>query len=131
MKYCTNCGREMQDDQRFCPYCGTPHPTAVPNNTKTPAQNIQPAAVQNAQYDVVKELLHKGVYPDVCDDHGRSALFIAAENGDLATVELLLRHGADINKADQYGRTPFQVALSNGHISVTQTLIQSGTRFGG
>ena len=50
MKYCTNCGREMQDDQRFCPYCGTPHPTAVPNNTKTPAQNIQPAPKNNPKH---------------------------------------------------------------------------------
>lgn len=23
MKYCTNCGKQLQDEMRFCPYCGT------------------------------------------------------------------------------------------------------------
>ena len=24
MKYCSTCGKELQDDMQFCPSCGTP-----------------------------------------------------------------------------------------------------------
>ena len=24
MRYCSNCGKELQDDMQFCPSCGTP-----------------------------------------------------------------------------------------------------------
>ncbi len=37
--FCKNCGRQMTDDSRFCPECGTPVSTAAP------VQEIQPAAV--------------------------------------------------------------------------------------
>ena len=34
MKFCTNCGKEIQDDARFCPSCGTC--TSAPSTPYTP-----------------------------------------------------------------------------------------------
>ena len=39
MKYCSNCGKEMQDDMMFCPYCGKPYNLDV-NNAELSNQKI-------------------------------------------------------------------------------------------
>ena len=33
MKYCTNCGAQLQDDAKFCTNCGTPQEEAAKKNT--------------------------------------------------------------------------------------------------
>jgi uncharacterized membrane protein YvbJ len=38
LRYCTNCGTELREDDRFCPSCG--HPTAVAK-APTPGPSVQ------------------------------------------------------------------------------------------
>jgi uncharacterized membrane protein YvbJ len=30
--YCSNCGKEIAENMKFCPYCGTPLNSGVTNN---------------------------------------------------------------------------------------------------
>ena len=46
MKNCKNCGAEMQDNERFCQFCGTPAEDSAPI---APAQPVQPAAPEAPQ----------------------------------------------------------------------------------
>ncbi len=41
MKYCTNCGRQLADENRFCTHCGQPAPE-IKRTASYPAPNCQP-----------------------------------------------------------------------------------------
>ncbi len=49
-KYCTNCGREMREDDKFCAECGTPVSGAV----STPALPQQPYQPLSWEYCTIK-----------------------------------------------------------------------------
>ena len=57
------------------------------------------------------------------DHHGRTRLFIAAENGDLAAVNYLLDLGADVNISSYTEKTPLYAALANRHYDVVARLV--------
>jgi len=49
MAFCTNCGQQLTDTQRFCPECGTPVPVkAAPQNTPVaaPPAAAEPAVIE-------------------------------------------------------------------------------------
>ena len=46
-KFCTNCGREIEDGAKFCPECGTPAQTG--ENAPKPVQAITPAPADSAK----------------------------------------------------------------------------------
>ena len=35
MQYCSKCGRELQRDMNYCPYCGAEQPIRMPQNVQT------------------------------------------------------------------------------------------------
>ena len=73
MRYCSNCGKELQDDMQFCPGCGIPVSTTVgdPGIAETVVQEKPP------------KKKHKGIVAIIIvlallAGAGKQVLFIAA-----------------------------------------------------
>jgi len=102
----------------------------------TPLHAAAKMAEGKRRYDTMPVLLGKCSNPNIQNDFGRTALFIAVKSGNAGDVEQLLGAGADINIADQYGHTPAHAAailtgnrnekVSDSYFALLQTLIQSG-----
>ena len=81
-------------------------------------------------------LLSKCSNPNLQNDFGRTALFIAVKTGNKGDIEQLLGAGADINIGDRYGHTPAHAAailvgnrnekVSNSYFEILQILIRNG-----
>lgn len=108
---------------------------------------------KNNNTDVVILFLKAGMYPDVEDEYGMTALMnaaadgsaeildilidagsrggwapllLAADNGQTEIVQVLLKAGIDVN-AKAYGReTPLIVAARKGHTETVKALIDAG-----
>lgn len=59
---------------------------------------------------------------DIQDDHGRTALMIAAEKGFEDIVEGLILAKADASLKDKKGRTALDLARANGHTAIVTLL---------
>uniref|UniRef100_A0A8D8S2F0 Ankyrin repeat domain-containing protein 50 n=1 Tax=Cacopsylla melanoneura TaxID=428564 RepID=A0A8D8S2F0_9HEMI len=60
------------------------------------------------------------------DNHGQTALNVAAHQGFLEAVQILLEAGANINHTDVEGWTSLRSAAWGGHSSVVKLLLDSG-----
>ena len=59
------------------------------------------------------------------DNHGWTALHLAASKGDTELVKRLLAHAAiNVNGQDPFGHTPLSFSCSSGRISVVQVLLE-------
>jgi len=67
-----------------------------------------------------------GPQVDAQDQHGRTALHIAARKGSMACVTLLLHHHADTNVLDNQKFTPLMYAMINKHHDLVSILISKG-----
>lgn len=74
----------------------------------------------------VRELLAKGVEPNVPDGEGLTPVMHAAALGNILTVQALLSAGANPNSKDMQGRTPLFFAASGGHYGIVETLLDLG-----
>ena len=76
MKFCTKCGRQLNDDDLFCPACGAKQVAVEPQpqkeeehrfnfeearQEKEQAQQVQPAPVQHAEQPAKAKPVDKGV----------------------------------------------------------------------
>lgn len=68
-------------------------------------------------------LLAKGLQIDARDQHGFTALMLAAEKGHFEIVIALLLAGADANAADLNGTTAMMLAIQHGHTDVVSALV--------
>ena len=76
--------------------------------------------------DVVKELIGRGVEPDVPDMHGGTPLVHAVISGDILTVQALLSAGANPNSTTKNVLTPLYHAASRGHFAIVEILLDLG-----
>ena len=60
--------------------------------------------------------------PDLCDDAGRTALWLACWEGHLHAVRCLVEAGATVELPDIEETTPFSVACENGRIDIVRYL---------
>ncbi len=80
-------------------------------------------ATQNAEAEVVDALLEaEGIALDTRNEHGMTALHLAAVAGDRAIATRLLRHCADPTIEDEAGRTPAALAEEAGHLRLARRL---------
>ena len=68
-------------------------------------------------------LLDAGVNMHGMDEHGRNALFCAAESGNLVLLRALLEEGLNPMKKDDSGEIPLSVAVRCGNLSVAECLL--------
>jgi hypothetical protein len=69
-----------------------------------------------------EDVLDRGAYTDATDDHGQSALHVAASRGYGDIVHLLLCYEANKNMKDEDGNTPRDLAEKNGFHKVIDIL---------
>ncbi|XP_057339625.1 ankyrin repeat domain-containing protein 6 isoform X2 [Microplitis mediator] len=88
------------------------------------AEKIREASARG-EITRLTRLLDDGIKP-LPDEHGRSALFIAAASGQLDASEILIKYGLDVNTPDNTGVTPLQKAAAEGHLEVVELLLKHG-----
>lgn len=78
-----------------------------------------------AQYDIgnLEKVLRQGTDIDAKDDHGRTALHIAATKGYPRITSRLTAMGADVDARDKDGVTPLLRASDAGHLAVVRALL--------
>ncbi|KAL1527042.1 hypothetical protein AB1Y20_015728 [Prymnesium parvum] len=82
------------------------------------------SCVRNGEAEVLLDLLRSGVHVDELDDHGVSALMLAASRGDVPLVDLLLSHGACLSLADrESGYSALHRALLHCHFAAASRLL--------
>ena len=67
-------------------------------------------AAYEGDFELVKQLVAKGVDVNVTNEEGETAIIVAAQHGYSATIEFLLSHGANVNAKDNDGDTALDVA---------------------
>jgi ankyrin repeat protein len=74
---------------------------------------------------MVEQSLDDGPHlTNVVNEHGHSALFVAAACGHLRTTKRLLRvEGIDVNQSSMYRRTPLFAAVYRGHHEIVAALL--------
>ena len=86
-------------------------------------------AAEKGYYLLVKQLLEKGVSPELKDVDGNKPLHIASYDDEEELVEvakLLLQNGADPNSINGNKDTPIYLATERGHAEIVNLLIQHG-----
>lgn len=83
-------------------------------------------AASRGQTDEVARLLAQGVPVNQQDDHGHTALHLAAWRAHVATADLLLRSGGDVNAQDLHGDTVLYLSAQQGSGSIVRLLLAHG-----
>jgi len=83
-------------------------------------------AAMHASGPVIDDLLRRGIPIDTVDDHGTTALMVAAGQQRTDTVRFLLARGADPNLRNRDGGSALGYALVCGYTDSAQTLLQGG-----
>lgn len=73
---------------------------------------------------MVETLLEEGADPDIVDDYGEVALFVAMWQ-DIGMVEALLEEGANPNIVNGDGKTPLLIATRHGHDDLVELLLSA------
>lgn len=82
--------------------------------------------IMRGHCDNASYLLSRGANANMHDEHGRSALALAAMRGEAELVQQLADAGADVNARHGSATTPLAYAAHNGHGSVVKKLIALG-----
>lgn len=80
----------------------------------------------NNHVDRVRELLRKGVKPDVQNARGETALAAAARGGNDAVIDVLIAGGADVNGRTRHGDLPISLAAYAGFETTVRKLRAAG-----
>lgn len=84
------------------------------------------AAAREGRSSDLRDLLHEGVPPDEPDDHGHTALSLAALFGHVEAMALLLDAGADVNTRDRADLTVLMLAAAVPRPQVVKVLLMEG-----
>ncbi|QUG43105.1 ankyrin repeat domain-containing protein [Psychrobacillus sp. INOP01] len=94
-------------------------------------------AVEEKEFDKVKELLDNGVDINAQDPQGRTGIMIATYANDVEMVKLLIDAGADVDIQDDMLNNPFLYAGAEGYMDILKLMISAGAdptitnRYGG
>ncbi|MBQ5475922.1 MAG: ankyrin repeat domain-containing protein, partial [Lachnospiraceae bacterium] len=76
--------------------------------------NVKTTALLNCHtIEIAKLLIDHGADVNVADEHGKTALIVAAENSNKEMIELLIKHSANVNAADESGYTALMFAAKH------------------
>jgi hypothetical protein len=84
-------------------------------------------AIEYDHAEAVKEMLIRGVDPNILDDRCRTPLWHATAKGNSDVVKILLEHKANPNLADKdYEKTPLHLAAFEGYLDIFELLLDAG-----
>ena len=101
-----------------CPYTEDGHTLLT--------QVVQKKATQENKIAMIQATMKLGADINGRNQHGQTAVMIAAENGEIDVVCSLIQHGANIHLRNQHGKTVLMIAAQRGHIAIVKELIQHG-----
>src|SRR5262245_51306230 len=84
------------------------------------------AAADNGDTAKVMEGVNQGIDVNVKDEHGQTALMLAADQGHVDTVNFLSEYGASLDLQNKLGATALMLASFNGHLEVVIELLKAG-----
>lgn len=76
--------------------------------------------------DLVENELSDGINPNIKDEHGYRALWVASAQGHNIIVNALLSRGADVNAINYHGTTALWIASQLGNSEVVKVLLKHG-----
>ena len=83
-------------------------------------------AAESGDTAKIAESLNQGIDVNVTDEHGQTALMVAADEGHVDTVKLLLQHKASPDLQNRLGGTALMLACFKGHLEVVTELLKAG-----
>ncbi|MBI5074936.1 MAG: ankyrin repeat domain-containing protein [Nitrospirae bacterium] len=78
----------------------------------------------------IEKAARTGVFPDVRDDQGTTALIVAARMGAAKAAEALLRAGANPDASDLSDNTALLLAVRGSHVDTAMLLLDAGADAG-
>ena len=93
------------------------------NGTLTAEVFLEICALPKLKKQYFNLMLEAEVDMHGMDEHGRNALFSAAESGNLVLLRALLEQGLNPMKKDDSGEIPLSVAVRCGNLSVAECLL--------
>jgi hypothetical protein len=102
---------------------GVPENHQGSQETKYDADYFVGVAYQG-RTDIVKDLLEKGIDPNLTTRDGDTALIAAANQGQVEVLNLLLERGASINKKNGNGLAALMMAASEGRTDAVRLLAE-------
>jgi ankyrin repeat protein len=87
-------------------------------------------AVRRGAIDELQRLLAAGTDVDSRDEHGQTALMLAAAEGQGHVVTWLVERGAALDHRAKYGLSAVMLAVIRGHVDVVRTLTAAGADLG-
>ena len=86
--------------------------------------------VRRGSIDELQHFLATGTDVDTRDEHGQTALMLAAVDGHDHIVQWLVAHGAVLDHTAKYGLSALMLAVLNGHVNIVRTLVRAGANLG-
>ena len=83
-------------------------------------------AADNGDTAKVMEGLNQGIDVNVTDEHGQTALMLAADQGHIDTVNFLLQYRASLDLQNKLGGTALMLACFKGHLEIVTELLKAG-----
>jgi uncharacterized protein len=83
-------------------------------------------AVRRGSIDELQHSLASGTDVDARDEHGQTALMLAAVDGHTHVVEWLVGRGAGFDHTAKYGLSALMLAAVNGHVNIVRILARAG-----
>jgi len=81
---------------------------------------------RHGRYKEVKNMLEKGINPNLQDEHGNTILIVAAQNGSKKLVKTALRYSADIDHRNHHGNTALHYAFAYGYKLLAEYMLSKG-----
>jgi uncharacterized protein len=83
-------------------------------------------AVEREDLASLDRQLAAGADIDTRDEHGQTALMLAARDGRARVVKLLAARGAALDTSAKYHLTPLMLAVIGSHAEVVEILLDAG-----
>ncbi|MEO7192388.1 MAG: ankyrin repeat domain-containing protein [Vicinamibacterales bacterium] len=84
------------------------------------------AAIKAGDTAALQVLADTGWDVDARDEHGQTALMIAARDGHTSVVRWLVAHGADLNHTAKFNLSALMLAVINGRDAIVGILADAG-----